>query len=221
MFSFRSFACRIPRAFVSRKSFSLSSCFRMELQDVVSTIERFAPTSLAEKWDNVGLLVEPSGKHKVQSILLTNDLTEDVLDEAIQKKVQMLISYHPPIFVPLKRLTLKSFKERIIVKAIEHRIAIYSPHTAFDAVHNGVNDWLAAGLGNATVTPLQYSMESVIKGCTNRVTVTVDALTLEDAFKIKESVNSTGHIIMDLCMDKTTRYGVYTFPKLAHLITKQ
>jgi len=93
----------------------------MELHEITSTLERFAPTSLAEKWDNVGLLVEPSGLHKVQSILLTNDLTERVLDEATEKKVQMLISYHPPIFAPLKRLTCKTFKERIIVKAIEQR----------------------------------------------------------------------------------------------------
>ena len=129
----------------------------MDLKDVVTKLNEFAPLQLAEKWDNVGLLVEPSKPHSVKSILLTNDLTERVAQEAVDKKVNMVISYHPPIFVPLKRLTSSKFKERIIVKMIENRIAVYSPHTAFDAVKNGVNDWLASGLGGARVEPLQYS----------------------------------------------------------------
>ena len=131
----------------------------MDLREVTKKLNEFAPLHLAEKWDNVGLLVEPSPPHSVKSILLTNDLTERVVQEAIDKKVNMVISYHPPIFVPLKRLTSKTFKERIIVKMIENRIAVYSPHTAFDAVKNGVNDWLASGLGDAEVEPLEYSKE--------------------------------------------------------------
>ena len=129
----------------------------MDLKEVVAKLNEFAPLHLAEKWDNVGLLVEPSGNHSVKSILLTNDLTENVLQEAIDSKANMIISYHPPIFVPLKRLTSTTFKERIVVKAVENRIAVYSPHTCFDAVKNGVNDWLASGLGNARVEPLEHS----------------------------------------------------------------
>ncbi|KAL9981007.1 hypothetical protein ACROYT_G009659 [Oculina patagonica] len=129
----------------------------MDLKEVVTKLNEFAPLQLAEQWDNVGLLVEPSQPHSVKSILLTNDLTERVAQEAVDKEVNMVISYHPPIFVPLKRLTSSKFKERIIVKMIENRIAVYSPHTAFDAVKNGVNDWLASGLGSSQVEPLQYS----------------------------------------------------------------
>lgn len=142
------------------KSFCLSRAGHhsaMDLKQVVTKLNGFAPLELAEKWDNVGLLVEPSPPHCVKSILLTNDLTERVVQEAIEKEVNMVISYHPPIFVPLKRLTSDKFKERIIVKMIENRIAVYSPHTAFDAVKNGVNDWLASGLGSAQVEPLEYS----------------------------------------------------------------
>ena len=131
----------------------------MDLKEVTKKLKEFAPLHLAEKWDNVGLLVEPSPPHAVKSILLTNDLTERVAQEAMDKKVNMVISYHPPIFVPLKRLTSQTFKERIIVKMIENRIAVYSPHTAFDAVKNGVNDWLASGLGRGHVEPLEYSKE--------------------------------------------------------------
>ena len=157
-FAYRSFviAQRVLKNFCS---FSTSYCSAMNLKDIVTKLNEFAPLQLAAKWDNVGLLVEPTLPHSVSSILLTNDLTERVAQEAIDKKVNMVISYHPPIFVPLKRLTSKAFKERIIVKMIEHRIAVYSPHTAFDAVKNGVNDWLASGLGSAQVDPLEYSKE--------------------------------------------------------------
>jgi len=132
----------------------------MDLKEVVTRLNGFAPLHLAENWDNVGLLVEPSQPHTVKSILLTNDLTERVAQEAVDKEVNMVISYHPPIFAPLKRLTSSKFKERIIVKMIENRIAVHSPHTAFDAVENGVNDWLASGLGNAKVEPLEHSKAS-------------------------------------------------------------
>ena len=126
----------------------------MDLKNVVKRLNKFAPTDLAESWDNVGLLVEPTPPHQVNTLFLTNDLTEEVLEEAIKKESNMILSYHPPIFVPLKRLTMRSEKERIIVKAIEKRIAIYAPHTSYDAVQGGVNDWLASGLGKIFITGL-------------------------------------------------------------------
>lgn len=106
----------------------------MDLREVVGKLEKFGPTSLAEKWDNVGLLVEPSQPHFVEKLMITNDLTEPVLAEAIAQNVDMILSYHPPIFAPLKRLTTSSIKEKIIVNAIENRIAIYSPHTVYDSL---------------------------------------------------------------------------------------
>jgi len=120
----------------------------MNLKNITKTLQNIAPLKLAEKWDNVGLLVEPSPPHIVTKILLTNDLTESVIKEGIDKKVGMIISYHPPIFRPLKRITWKNPKERIITLALENRIAIYSPHTCCDVVHGGVNDWLAKSLGS-------------------------------------------------------------------------
>ncbi len=114
----------------------------MLLSKVVKKLETFAKTTLAAKWDNVGLLVEPSAPHTVSTMLITNDLTESVLDEAIKMKTDLIIAYHPPIFAAVKRLTQSSWKERLLVKCIENRIAIYSPHTAYDAIQGGVNDWL-------------------------------------------------------------------------------
>lgn len=92
-------------------------------------LEKFGPIQYAEKWDNVGMLIEPSTDIQVKKIILTNDLTENVMNEAVVKKVNMIISYHPPIFQGLKRLTMANWKERIVIQCLENKIALYSPHT--------------------------------------------------------------------------------------------
>jgi len=91
------------------------------LSQVVQILESFAPTSLAEKWDNVGLLVVPeTGTESIISrILLTNDLTEDVLKEAVTGNFNMIISYHPPIFEAMKRVTSLTWKARISFNPME------------------------------------------------------------------------------------------------------
>ena len=100
-------------------SWMFSSIFRrnfctqilgMDLNAVTKTLEKFAPTSYAGSWDNVGLLIEPSGPKVVKKVMLTNDLTEPVMQECLNAQVDMIISYHPPIFRPLKRITSKSWK---------------------------------------------------------------------------------------------------------------
>ncbi|XP_068542787.1 NIF3-like protein 1 isoform X2 [Anas acuta] len=129
----------------------------MNLGELVSALNNFASLSLAESWDNVGLLVEPSPPHIVKTLFLTNDLTEEVMEEAVQKKADLILSYHPPIFTPLKRVTWKTWKERLVVRALEHRIGIYSPHTAYDAIPHGINNWLTKGLGACNSVPLHPS----------------------------------------------------------------
>ncbi|KAG8433501.1 hypothetical protein GDO86_017693 [Hymenochirus boettgeri] len=129
----------------------------MELGLVVSRLNVLTPPALAESWDNVGLLVEPSPPHLVQKIILTNDLTEDVLEEAVECGANVIVSYHPPIFKALKHLTCASWKERLMIRAIEKRLAVYSPHTSCDALANGVNDWLAKALGSSKCIPIHHS----------------------------------------------------------------
>jgi putative NIF3 family GTP cyclohydrolase 1 type 2 len=82
----------------------------MDLRQFVDRFESNFSLSLSEKWDNVGLLIEPSGNKSVSRIMLTNDLTEDVLEESLARKTDLIISYHPPIFRPLKRLTQNNWK---------------------------------------------------------------------------------------------------------------
>ncbi|NXS67964.1 NIF3L protein, partial [Pandion haliaetus] len=127
----------------------------MNLGEVVSALNDFASLSLAESWDNVGLLVEPSPPHTVNTLFLTNDLTEEVMEEAVQKAADLILSYHPPIFTPLKRVTWKTWKERLVVQALEHRIGIYSPHTAYDAIPHGQSCTVFSGA--CTSIPLHPS----------------------------------------------------------------
>ncbi|EUB62209.1 NIF3-like protein [Echinococcus granulosus] len=120
----------------------------MEFARLAKKLDHLFKLPLAEPWDNVGLLIQPSVPTFVSRICLTNDLTEPVLNEVTHIGANFIISYHPPIFRPLKRLTQSTSKERIIVKCIEHKIAVYSPHTALDAVSGGLNDWLLSPFGN-------------------------------------------------------------------------
>ena len=119
----------------------------------VAALDEIAPPDLAAEWDNVGLLVEPP-ERPVQRALLCVDLTEPVLDEAIAAGADFIVAYHPLIFAPLKRLRRADPKERIVLRAIEAGIGVHSPHTALDNVEDGVNDWLADGLGPGTRGPV-------------------------------------------------------------------
>lgn len=82
----------------------------LTIKTAVDVFEKLAPLSLAESWDNVGLLVEPTRLKNIRKILVTNDLTEPVMQEAISSSVNLIYSYHPPIFAPLKRVTASNWK---------------------------------------------------------------------------------------------------------------
>jgi dinuclear metal center YbgI/SA1388 family protein len=127
----------------------------MKLTDVVSSLKSIAPLSLAEEWDNVGLLVNPLRPKNIKKMLLTIDLTEAVADEAISTKADMIMTYHPILFRPANRLNADNAYDRTVMKLVQKNIAVYSPHTALDAVIGGVNDWLANGVGDGEVTVLQ------------------------------------------------------------------
>lgn len=131
----------------------------MRVRELVRRLELFAPLNLAESWDNVGLLLEPSCDTEVNRILTTIDLTEQVLEEALAKKCDFILSYHPPLFNSFKRLLQKNAKDRIVMKCVSNNITIYSPHTCWDSVHHGVNDWIISCFdcsSKIAITPSQY-----------------------------------------------------------------
>lgn len=112
---------------------------------LADAMDRVAPGRLAEPWDNVGLLLgdraAPCGR-----VLVSVDWTAAVLEEALALGVDAVVSYHPPIFDPLKRLTSDDPRQRALLDAAQAGVALLSPHTALDAVKGGVNDWLAEGI---------------------------------------------------------------------------
>ncbi|NLI71706.1 MAG: Nif3-like dinuclear metal center hexameric protein [Bacteroidales bacterium] len=118
----------------------------MKVFEITSLIEKIAPLSLQESYDNAGLLVGDKLMN-VTGVLITLDVTEAVIDEAIQKKCNLIISHHPLIFKGLKRITGQDYIQRSIIKAIKNNIAIYSAHTNIDNVQNGVNGKIADKIG--------------------------------------------------------------------------
>ncbi|MDT0675777.1 Nif3-like dinuclear metal center hexameric protein [Autumnicola musiva] len=117
----------------------------MIIKEVMHHIEEFAPLNYAEDFDNVGLLVGNEDT-KATGALITLDTLESVVDEAVEKNCNLIISFHPIIFSGLKKLTGKNYVERAVIKAIQHNIAIYAIHTALDNQYKGVNDMIAEKL---------------------------------------------------------------------------
>lgn len=117
----------------------------MNVDQIISLLERLAPLEYAADWDNVGLLIG-SRRWPVTKIMLTIDLTEAVLKEAISSEAEMIIAYHPPIFAPIKSITDSTDRSQIILEVARAGVAVYCPHTALDAAPGGVSDWLAEGL---------------------------------------------------------------------------
>jgi dinuclear metal center YbgI/SA1388 family protein len=124
----------------------------MLLRELIAAMEDIAPTKYAESWDNVGLLAGDPAQN-IAKILLTIDYNPAVAEEARHEHCDAIISYHPPIFDAIKRLTAPS----LIFDAIRRGVAIYSPHTAFDVADGGANDFLADVLGMATRSPLKLA----------------------------------------------------------------
>jgi len=122
----------------------------MLIKDLIDAIESIAPPRYAEEWDNVGLIVGDPGRELRGPVLLTIDLTEAVVGEARDLGAAAVISYHPPLFSPQRRITSATPTGRVLLAAIEAGLAIYSPHTALDAAPGGMTDWLADGLMDRT-----------------------------------------------------------------------
>jgi dinuclear metal center YbgI/SA1388 family protein len=110
----------------------------MIVQDVINHLQELAPLAYAEDFDNVGLLVGDRNQ-SVSGILVTLDTLETVIDEAIENNCNLVVSFHPIIFKGLKKLNGNTYVERVVIKAIQNNIAIFSIHTALDNAVEGVN----------------------------------------------------------------------------------
>ena len=118
----------------------------MKIIDVINVIEDYAPLALQESYDNAGLIVG-NKNDEVSGVLLCLDSTEEIVDEAIAKKCNLIVAHHPIVFSGLKKITGKNYIERTIIKAIQNNIAIYAAHTNLDNVYLGVNKMIGDKLG--------------------------------------------------------------------------
>lgn len=124
--------------------------------DVCDALEVIAPTTLAQSWDNVGLLAGDMSA-PVGVLLLCIDLTPAVVDEAIRRRADFVLAYHPPILKPIAALRVPGKgTDAIVFRCIRDGIAVYSTHTALDAADGGTNDTLADVCGMGETEPLEY-----------------------------------------------------------------
>ena len=137
-----------------RKSSNVAA--RPTVTHVCAALERLAPIRLAQDWDNVGLLA--GDRHApVRRVMLCIDLMPKVVAEALRRRVQLVVAYHPPIFKPIGRLITPSHDPSdAVYRCIVAGVAIYSTHTALDAAEGGTNDVIAGFCGLRETQPLEY-----------------------------------------------------------------
>ena len=134
----------------------------MKVQDVMDHMEALAPLANSEDFDNTGLLVGDP-QMEVKGIVVTLDTLESVVDEAIDSDCNMIVSFHPIIFKGLKSITGKNYVERVVMKALEHKIAIFAIHTALDNAWHGVNGEICNRLGLEQRSMLMPKQGSILK----------------------------------------------------------
>ena len=118
----------------------------MKIKEFINEFEQIIPVRQAEDFDNVGLLCGNPDR-EITGILIAHDALENVIDEAIEKKMNFVFCFHPIIFSGLKSITGKNYVEKAVLKALENKIAIYAIHTAFDNDYFGVNYKICEVLG--------------------------------------------------------------------------
>jgi len=130
---------------------------------LINAFEAWAPPRLAEKWDKVGLQIGTLNKD-IQKMIVTLDVTEEVVDEAIAQGADLIFAHHPLIFRPLDNILTDSGSGKIIEKCLKNDLAVYVAHTNLDVAQGGMNDWLASAIGlqnTAVLVPAQS--DSLVK----------------------------------------------------------
>jgi dinuclear metal center YbgI/SA1388 family protein len=175
----------------------------MKVSDIVSCVESEFPKALQESYDNSGLIAGDP-KDEVKGILLALDITEAVLEEASKKGLNFIISHHPAVFQNLKRFTGNSASERIVIYALQNKIALFSAHTNLDNHYKGLNERLARAIGlneSSILNPMESQLQKLV------VFVPVN-----HADKVREAIFAagSGHIgEYDMCSFNSEGTGTF------------
>ena len=155
----------------------------MKINEITKVLEQWAPLSNAEEFDNVGLLVGNPHADCTKA-LITLDTTEAVVEEAIREGCELIISFHPIIFSGLKKITGKTYVERIVLRAIKNDVAIYAIHTALDNHKFGVSHQMGIELGLKKQQVLIPKKDTLLKLTTY--------VPNKDANKVLEALHDAG-----------------------------
>ncbi|WP_340153259.1 Nif3-like dinuclear metal center hexameric protein [uncultured Marivirga sp.] len=154
-----------------------------KIKDIVQHLESIAPLDYQESYDNAGLIVGDASK-TVSNILISLDVTEEVVEEAKAKNCELIVAHHPIIFKGLKKLTGSNYVERTVIKAIKNDIAIYASHTNLDNISTGVNAKIAEKL-----SLLNTEVLSPKKGQLGKLSVFVPQ---ENTNELKKALHQAG-----------------------------
>jgi dinuclear metal center YbgI/SA1388 family protein len=131
----------------------------MKIKTITTFLETIAPLSLQEEYDNSGLLIGNEGS-EITGVLICLDCTEAVLEEAVKKNCNFIITHHPVIFRGIKKITGQNYVERVVEKAIQNKISVYAIHTNLDNVSQGVNKKICDKLGLINCSILAVKLPS-------------------------------------------------------------
>ncbi len=158
----------------------------------LDVLEQIAPLWGSASWDNTGRILD--GTRDVKTLFLTIDLTPAVAEEALAKGADAIVAYHPPIFKGLKRLTYDQPQTGMLLQLIRAGVHVYSPHTALDAAHGGMNDWLLEPFGKLVeVAPLEPSLQDPAVGSGRRATL-VNPVALPDVLPMLKDHLGLSHL---------------------------
>ena len=182
----------------------------MLVKDIVTIFEQFAPLQLQEPYDNSGLCVG-NLNDEIKAVLISIDITDSVIDEAIAKNCNLVISHHPLIFSGIKSLTGRNLVERCTIKAIQNKINIYSAHTNVDVVSGGVSQKICEKLGLVNCRVLSPMKSMLYK--------LVTFAPSDYAHKIREAIFAAGAGNIgnyDSCSFNTSGHGTFMGNELSN-----
>ncbi len=155
-------------------------------------MEKFAPLHLAEDWDNVGLLVGDRTL-SVERVMTCLTVTPETVDEAVQRRADMIVTHHPIPFRPMKRLTTDTIAEGLVWQLARAGISVYSPHTSFDSAKDGINQSLGKRLGVGeleSLIPQEDEMQNLGAGRLGRLAEAQTLAQFIDSIKLNLSIES-------------------------------
>jgi dinuclear metal center YbgI/SA1388 family protein len=176
---------------------------KLSVKEICSFLDKAIPLSYQANYDNAGVQIF-SGDRETESALLSIDITGEVLEEAVSLGCGLIITHHPLIFFPIRKITGKSETERIIIKAIKNNISVYSAHTNLDSAPSGVSWKMAEKLSLKNI--------KVLAPMKNRLMKLVTWVPESHIEKVRSALFGAGAGVIgnyDRCSFNATGYGTY------------